>query len=1339
MQQTEQQHKQNQQRHQLSLSNSPTNRDSQQIKQIGNYILNKTIGRGTFGKVKLGVHTLTNEKVAIKILEKRMIQGDQDMLSVQSEISILKSVNHPNISQLYQIIETNDCLYLVLEYAQNGELFDFIVRKRRLTEQETCLVFAQILNALEYLHDLGISHRDLKPENLLFDYKYELKLVDFGLSKICQEADQQLYTCCGSPCYASPETISSQPYVGRYVDLWSCGIILFAMLCGYLPFDDDNQASLFAKIISCEYYIPTDISPEASYLIRGLLKKDPNQRLSIKDIKNSAFYQNYMQGTQVKPGIRLGIDFIYVDEAIIEKLSLFGIEPSQARQSIIQNHHNSITATYYLLKIKFQRNYKQLKISKQKKENNQQEQANNDSQKVEQQKQQQQQQQLQQQQQQQIEITSSPKQNIIFSNNSPDQEKLINQNNQQNNQKQQNQNQNQGEQNLNLGVAHKPIISQQFHASLNQSNQDINIQQYSSSSTQNLSESKSQKQNQEKQKQRIKTEPQQNNSKNQFQKVVAKNNQIAFLDLYQKQIELNTSNEEYYNGSGVQNMRNAYVSALGNYQNQLLQISTEQESYNLNQVAQIANLQAQSPYNTNLALIKTVQFQKSNAQNQNQIVANSENITPKNNNNNNNNNKQKNSENKQLEDLQQNNNQNSYQANLQQQASGNLISNIPLHVYHTNIQSKKTSQVDISTQKYFKYSLKKRNLCINEYSVDNAKNYDQTPSPKDPPIFSVSQDTFYQKAQQIQQTKHQKDIQQPKVGNQLKKHSEHIKSNVINNNSNHSLQKQIFYLNESDKKIETIKKIIDSVRSTKNSFNPPQQITPRMKIFSKIQNSNNNTNQIHDIFSKRKSVPLYLSPQKEDVFSSSQNEAYRNIFQNNQMQSKQQQMIEESKLNQNNMSNQKQLSNKSVKTYKTLNPSMVWQANENLQVKSTNSERNPIVNLKQKNSQQNTSQSQSQSLLNQQKDNLLYYPDFAQNINKKSNKLQLIFNNSSNKSESNEKKQINNIYFHHQSNNCSSHIQASNLYQSIQTKQIQLNSSSTKACSSSHQLFQSEKKQNQNINKKKNQISNISKTQSSSSQLIEQQQFQNQEQLAQNLIQMTSSQYANPEIASKSYSFQKLNILNHTNSTCEDGSVMVIQPNEQLMNSQKYNEDIRLNTSEEKLVSVSVHKHLNLQESVKRPQTNSQVSINPNKNGIDQLNIIQNFEKSSPKNNNYSQIENSQKTNNNSQKILSQKHLKVLNNQLQNGMSQINTQLFKKYLTLNTNESKMFPQQLPQSTKSVSGQLQQQQWQNKTQQQSPIHNNFFQEKKPKKQLTAQQKQLLINNKTQVQKRFLFDQ
>ncbi|KAL4439129.1 hypothetical protein ABPG74_008904 [Tetrahymena malaccensis] len=1331
MQQTEQQQKQNQQKHQLSLSNSPTNRDSQQIKQIGNYILSKTIGRGTFGKVKLGIHNLTNEKVAIKILEKRMIQGDQDMLSVQSEISILKSVYHPNISQLYQIIETNDCLYLVLEYAQNGELFDFIVRKRRLTEQETCLVFAQMLNALEYLHDLGVSHRDLKPENLLFDYKYELKLVDFGLSKICQEVDQQLYTCCGSPCYASPETISSQPYVGRYVDLWSCGIILFAMLCGYLPFDDDNQASLFAKIISCEYYIPTDISPEASYLIRGLLKKDPIQRLSIQEIKNSAFYQNYMQGTQVKPGIRLGIDLIYVDESIIEKLSLFGIEPSQARQSIIKNHHNSITATYYLLKIKFQRNFKQLKLLKQKKENTSQEQvSSNNNQNVQQQQQELQQ---QQQQQQQTETANTPKQNTISSKNSPDYVNQVSHPIQENNQSKQNQNQIQGIQKLE--VVKKAIISQQFHASLNQSNQDINIQQYSSSSTQNLSESKPQQQSQEKPNKRIKTEPQQCNSNKQFQKAIIQNNQLAFLDLQQKQSELNTSNEEYYNGSGVQNMRNAYVNALGNYQNQLLSISTEQNSYNLNHLAQIANISTQSPYNKNLALIKTVQFQKNNStQNHNQIAASSENITPKNS-------KQKNSEHKQIEE--QNPDQNSYQTNLQQQTSGNSISNLPLHLYQTNIQSKKTSQVDISTQKYFKYSLKKRNIYINEYSVDNAKNYDQTPSPKEPPMFSVSQDTFYQKAQHVQQLKHQKDNQQSKVGNQLKKHSEHIKSNALNNNnSNQSLQKQIFYVNESDKKIETIKKIIDSVRSTKNNFNQPQQITPRMKIFSKIQNSNN-TNQIHDIFSKRKSVPLYLSPQKDDIFSSSQNEAYKNIFQNNQSQSKQQQIIEESKHNQNNSSNQKQLSNKSAKNYKTLNPSMVWQANENLQVKAANSERNPIVNLKQKNSQQNSSQSQSQYLLNQQKDNLLYYPDFAQNLNKKNNKLQLIFNNSSNKSESKDKKQISNIYFHHQSNNCSSHIQASNLYQSIQTKQIQLNSSSTKACSSSHQLFQSDKKQNKIINKKKNQISNISKTQSSSSQQIEQQQLQSQEQLVQNLMQISNSQYTNPGIASTSYSFQKLNILNHTNSTCEDGSVIAIQPNDQLMNSQKYNEDIRLNTSEDKSMSVSVHKHLNLQEPVKRPQTHSQVNINPNKNGFDQQNIISKFEKNSPKNNNQSQFENNQKTNNSSQKILSQKHLKLLSNQYQNGANQINTQLFKKYLALNTNESRVFPQQLPLSTKSVTSQQQQQQYQqNKTQQQSPIHNNFFQENKPKKQQqqqSAQQKQLIINNKIQIQKRFLFDQ
>jgi 5'-AMP-activated protein kinase catalytic alpha subunit len=172
----------------------------------------KTLGEGTFGKVRLGTHTLTGEKVAIKILEKDKIAEKADVQRVTREIQILKIVRHPNVIQLYEIIETNRQLFLIMEYANGGELFDHIVKRKRLEEKEACRYFQQILSGIEYLHKNKVCHRDLKPENLLLDERQNLKIVDFGLSNIYKMAGDSLKTACGSPCYAAPEMIAGKRY-----------------------------------------------------------------------------------------------------------------------------------------------------------------------------------------------------------------------------------------------------------------------------------------------------------------------------------------------------------------------------------------------------------------------------------------------------------------------------------------------------------------------------------------------------------------------------------------------------------------------------------------------------------------------------------------------------------------------------------------------------------------------------------------------------------------------------------------------------------------------------------------------------------------------------------------------------------------------------------------------------------------------------------------------------------------------------------------------------------------------------------------------------------------------
>lgn len=194
------------------------NNSSHKSKSIGQYILGKTIGEGTFGKVKLGTHNLTSEKVAVKILEKDRIKDVADIERVAREIHILKLIRHPNIIQLYEIIETPKQLFLIMEYASGGELFDYIVEHTRVPEIEACKFFQQIISGIEYIHKLGVVHRDLKPENLLLDQNKNIKIVDFGLSNTYKNSEL-LKTACGSPCYAAPEMIAGKQYVGSRVDL----------------------------------------------------------------------------------------------------------------------------------------------------------------------------------------------------------------------------------------------------------------------------------------------------------------------------------------------------------------------------------------------------------------------------------------------------------------------------------------------------------------------------------------------------------------------------------------------------------------------------------------------------------------------------------------------------------------------------------------------------------------------------------------------------------------------------------------------------------------------------------------------------------------------------------------------------------------------------------------------------------------------------------------------------------------------------------------------------------------------------------------------------------------
>ena len=249
----------------------------------GLYDLEKTIGTGGFAKVKLATHVFTGEKVAIKIMDKTAL-GD-DLPRVKLEVEALKTLLHQHICRLYQVIETESHYFMVIEYCSGGELFDHIVEKNRLSETESRKFFRQIVSAVAYLHSLGYAHRDLKPENVLLDKEENLKLIDFGLcAKPKNGIESHLQTSCGSPTYAAPELILGRKYLGSEVDIWSMGVLLYALLCGFLPFDDNSIDRLYGRILSGKYDEPGWLSNSSKKLIRAMLQIDPKKRITIQQL-----------------------------------------------------------------------------------------------------------------------------------------------------------------------------------------------------------------------------------------------------------------------------------------------------------------------------------------------------------------------------------------------------------------------------------------------------------------------------------------------------------------------------------------------------------------------------------------------------------------------------------------------------------------------------------------------------------------------------------------------------------------------------------------------------------------------------------------------------------------------------------------------------------------------------------------------------------------------------------------------------------------------------------------------------------------------------------------------
>lgn len=264
---------------------APQTPTSSSVSGFSDYEIRETLGTGTFGKVKLGVHRVTGHTVAIKCIKRAQIDAQQ-IARLQREIRILTMLRHENVILLYQVIHTPKEILMVMEHVNGGDLLDHINSRGPIAEVDGRSVFMQVVEGLRFCHSLGVAHRDLKPENILLDHNAKVKIADFGLSNI-MDPGGFLKTLCGSPYYASPELLGGPTtYDARQADIWSVGVILYAMLCGELPFQSDTLPKLFQKIKDGSFTLPKThmLSPEAVDLISKMLVVNPQDRYNAAQI-----------------------------------------------------------------------------------------------------------------------------------------------------------------------------------------------------------------------------------------------------------------------------------------------------------------------------------------------------------------------------------------------------------------------------------------------------------------------------------------------------------------------------------------------------------------------------------------------------------------------------------------------------------------------------------------------------------------------------------------------------------------------------------------------------------------------------------------------------------------------------------------------------------------------------------------------------------------------------------------------------------------------------------------------------------------------------------------------
>ncbi|XP_030095944.1 MAP/microtubule affinity-regulating kinase 3 isoform X8 [Serinus canaria] len=312
---------------------------------IGNYRLLKTIGKGNFAKVKLARHILTGREVAIKIIDKTQL-NPTSLQKLFREVRIMKILNHPNIVKLFEVIETEKTLYLIMEYASGGEVFDYLVAHGRMKEKEARAKFRQIVSAVQYCHQKHIVHRDLKAENLLLDADMNIKIADFGFSNEFTVGNK-LDTFCGSPPYAAPELFQGKKYDGPEVDVWSLGVILYTLVSGSLPFDGQNLKELRERVLRGKYRIPFYMSTDCENLLKRFLVLNPTKRGTLEQIMKDRWINAGHEEDELKPFVEPELDIS--DQKRIDIMVGMGYSQEEIQESLSKMKYDEITATYLLL------------------------------------------------------------------------------------------------------------------------------------------------------------------------------------------------------------------------------------------------------------------------------------------------------------------------------------------------------------------------------------------------------------------------------------------------------------------------------------------------------------------------------------------------------------------------------------------------------------------------------------------------------------------------------------------------------------------------------------------------------------------------------------------------------------------------------------------------------------------------------------------------------------------------------------------------------------------------------------------------------------------------------